>query len=49
MILARKSKAKITGVEINKEAFEISNINLKNNNIENVNFFLNCDILKQKL
>lgn len=47
MILARKSKAKITGVEINKEAFEISNINLKNNNIENVNF-LNCDILKYR-
>lgn len=47
MILAKRSKANIIGVEINKEAFDISNENLKNNNIENLKF-LNADILDFK-
>lgn len=47
MILARKSKANVLGVEINKKAYEISKINKENYNLENLKF-LNFDILEYK-
>ncbi|WP_066900698.1 tRNA1(Val) (adenine(37)-N6)-methyltransferase [Streptobacillus notomytis] len=47
MLLRRKTSAEITGVEINKDSYDISLENLKNNNIDNV-FFINEDILNYR-
>lgn len=47
LILAKKSKANVIGVEINSDSFKISVENLKNTNIENLSF-LNADILEYK-
>ncbi|CAM3067674.1 tRNA1(Val) (adenine(37)-N6)-methyltransferase [Streptobacillus ratti] len=47
MLLRKKTLAEIIGVEINKEAYNISVENLKNNDIDNV-FFINENILNYR-
>ena len=47
MILARRSKASVIGIEINKEAYDASLENKKRNNLENLSF-INNDIKNYK-
>lgn len=48
MYIGKKSSANILGIEINKESYDLSNFNVKNNKIDNVQF-INEDILNYKM